>query len=72
MAKVKVKKYKLKTHRGAAKRFKLTASGKVRFRHANRNHIRTKRSAKQVRQGRKDGVASKPNQVMIARMLQGA
>lgn len=68
----KVKKYKLKSHRGAAKRFKLTGSGKVRFRHANRNHIRTKRSTKQVRQGRNDGVAVKSNQVMIVRMLRGA
>jgi large subunit ribosomal protein L35 len=29
---------KMKTHRGAAKRFKLTGSGKVKFKHANLRH----------------------------------
>jgi large subunit ribosomal protein L35 len=40
---------KLKTHRGAAKRFKLTGSGKVKRAKAFKNHILTKKSAKRKR-----------------------
>jgi large subunit ribosomal protein L35 len=36
---------KLKTHKGAAKRFKLTATGKVKRRHAFARHILTKKAA---------------------------
>ena len=39
---------KLKTNRGAAKRFKRTGSGRYKHRCANRNHILTKKA-----QGRK-------------------
>lgn len=46
---------KLKSKRGAAKRFKLTASGKVKFRHAFRNHILTKKSCKKKRNKRAMG-----------------
>jgi large subunit ribosomal protein L35 len=30
---------KMKTHRGAAKRFKITATGKIKRRHAYRDHL---------------------------------
>jgi large subunit ribosomal protein L35 len=40
---------KVKTHSGAKKRFKLTARGKVRARHAMRSHILTKKNAKRKR-----------------------
>jgi large subunit ribosomal protein L35 len=40
---------KMKTHSGAKKRFKLTASGKVRGRHAFTSHILEKKSAKRKR-----------------------
>jgi large subunit ribosomal protein L35 len=36
---------KLKTHKGAAKRFKLTANGKVKRHHAFARHILTKKAA---------------------------
>jgi large subunit ribosomal protein L35 len=45
---------KLKTNRGAAKRFRLTASG-LKFRRTFRNHILTKKSAKRKRQLRAAG-----------------
>jgi len=38
-------KQKLKTHKGAAKRFKVTATGKIKRRHAFARHILTKKSA---------------------------
>lgn len=40
---------KLKTHRGAAKRFKKTANGGYKHRQAHRNHILTKKSSKRKR-----------------------
>ncbi len=43
--------YKLKTHSGAAKRFKKTGSS-IKSRSANRNHILTKQSTKRKRHNR--------------------
>jgi large subunit ribosomal protein L35 len=40
---------KQKSNSGASKRFKTTASGKVRFKHAFKNHILTKKSKKSKR-----------------------
>ncbi len=40
---------KMKTHRGAAKRFKITGSGKVLRRRANRNHILEKKPSTRTR-----------------------
>jgi large subunit ribosomal protein L35 len=40
---------KMKTHSGTKKRFKLTASGKVRGRHAFTSHILEKKSPKHKR-----------------------
>jgi large subunit ribosomal protein L35 len=44
---------KMKTHSGAKKRFKLTAKGKVRGRHAYSSHILEKKSPKRKRSFRK-------------------
>jgi large subunit ribosomal protein L35 len=62
-------KNKLKTNRGAAKRFKVTASGKVRFRRSHRNHINTKRSSKKVRQCRSQGVLKDCDAKLVSKML---
>jgi large subunit ribosomal protein L35 len=43
---------KMKTHSGAKKRFKLTAKGKVRGKHANSSHILEKKSPKRKRKFR--------------------
>ena len=40
---------KMKTHRGAAKRFKITGSGRLRRRQAFRNHMFEKKSSKRTR-----------------------
>jgi large subunit ribosomal protein L35 len=40
---------KMKTHSGAKKRFKLTAKGKVRARHAMKSHILGKKNSKRRR-----------------------
>ena len=44
---------KLKTHKGAAKRFKLTAKGKVKRSHSLANHILTHKTTKRKRNLRK-------------------
>ena len=50
---------KMKSHSGAKKRFKKTATGKLRARHANSSHILEKKSPKRKRGFRKDRVISK-------------
>jgi large subunit ribosomal protein L35 len=60
---------KLKTHRGAAKRFKKTGTGKLQRNHAFARHILTKKSA-----GRKAGLGSevevdKANRKTIEQLL---
>ena len=46
-------KKKMKSHRGASKRFKLTGSGKVKRNKAYKSHILTKKTAKRKRGLRK-------------------
>lgn len=65
----KVKKNKLKTNRGACKRFKVTASGKVKFRRGFRAHIKTKMSSKKVRQQRGNGILVDSDAKLVKRML---
>ena len=40
---------KMKTHRGAAKRIKVTGSGKLMRRKANRSHLLEKKSSRRTR-----------------------
>ena len=51
---------KQKTHRGAAKRFSLTKTGKVKHKSMNCNHILNKKTTKRIRHMRKGGVLQKP------------
>jgi len=59
---------KLKTNRGAAKRFRRTANG---FKHrcANRNHILTKKASKRKRQLRGLREVSPGDVILLDRML---
>jgi large subunit ribosomal protein L35 len=60
---------KMKTQRGAAKRFKRTATGKFKRFKAYRTHILTKMSPKRKRQLRKAGLVSKADTKRVKRML---
>jgi large subunit ribosomal protein L35 len=60
---------KLKTHRGAAKRFKVTASGKVKRSKAFTSHILTKMTTKRKRNLRKSCIASTADMRRLAAML---
>ncbi|MEE9451189.1 MAG: 50S ribosomal protein L35 [Gammaproteobacteria bacterium] len=63
---------KLKTHRGAAKRFRRTATGEYKRRRANRNHILTKRSREQKRRLRvSDLMVNSADRKAVKRMLAG-
>ncbi|NNM59751.1 MAG: 50S ribosomal protein L35 [Legionellales bacterium] len=62
---------KLKSHRGAAKRFRLRANG-VKFRRANRNHILTKKSTKRKRHLRSAGDMHPCDVVSAKRLLHGS
>ena len=46
---------KMKTHRGAAKRFRITGTGKLKRSKAFKSHILTKKSSKTKRNLRKAG-----------------
>lgn len=60
---------KMKTHRGANKRFKATGSGKLKRAKAFKRHILNKKSSKTKRNLRKNGIVSKGDQTRIARLL---
>ncbi|MDQ5884324.1 MAG: large subunit ribosomal protein [Pseudomonadota bacterium] len=63
---------KLKSHRGACKRFRKTASGAIKRKGAYRNHILTKKATKAKRHLRTDCTHLKPcDAKLAARMLNG-
>ena len=60
---------KLKTNSSAKKRFKLTGSGKIKRKHAFKNHILTKKETKQKRNLRYMSVVDKSDEPNIKRLL---
>jgi large subunit ribosomal protein L35 len=60
---------KLKTHRGAAKRFKKTASGKIKRSKAYKSHILTKKTTKRKRGLDMPAMVSKADQKRVEAML---
>jgi large subunit ribosomal protein L35 len=60
---------KMKTHRGAAKRFKVTKKGRVKYRRGYRAHILTKKSQKRKRQLRKDGYLKECDAKRVKQLL---
>jgi large subunit ribosomal protein L35 len=62
---------KMKTHRGAAKRFKKTGTGKIVRSRRNKQHILTKKSPKRKRRLRKDALVDPVDVKRINQMLPG-
>jgi large subunit ribosomal protein L35 len=60
---------KLKTNRGAAKRFKATASGGFKRSHSHLRHILTKKSAKRKRHLRGTTMVHESDTGLVRRML---
>jgi len=60
---------KLKTHKGASKRFKKTGTGLVVRAHAFGRHILTSKARKRKNKLRKSVVADKSDQAKLKRMI---
>ena len=62
---------KMKSHSGAKKRFKVSAGGKVRGRHAFSSHILEKKSPKRKRSFAKDVDISDADRKRVVNLLRG-
>lgn len=60
---------KIKTHRGAAKRFKKTASGKIKRAKAYKSHILEKKSSKRKRNLRQGTMVSNADAHKVAQLI---
>ena len=64
---------KMKTHKGASKRFRITGSGEVKRYKAFKSHILTKKTSKRKRNLRRAGlIATNGEQKRIKRLIQAA
>jgi large subunit ribosomal protein L35 len=60
---------KIKTKRGAAKRFKKTGTGKIKRRHNYNSHLLTSKTRKRKRKLRQGTLVSKAEEKTVKRML---
>ncbi len=60
---------KLKTHKGAAKRFKKTATGKIKRAKAFKRHILTSKDTKRKKQLGQATMVSKADHAKVMRMI---
>jgi large subunit ribosomal protein L35 len=60
---------KRKTSKSAAKRFKVTATGKIMRRHSHARHILTKKPRKRVRKLVASALVSKADSKVVKKML---
>ena len=60
---------KMKSHRGASKRFKITGTGKVKRHKAYKSHILTKKSAKRKRGLRQSTILTSADQKRMKNVL---
>lgn len=60
---------KMKTHKGTKKRFRLTANGKAKHRHAGTSHLATRKTHKQKRNLRGTAVVNDVESKRIQRAL---
>jgi large subunit ribosomal protein L35 len=60
---------KMKTHRGAAKRVKITGTGKFIVKHSGKSHILTKKTSKRKRKMGNDMVVEPGKARKLARLL---
>jgi large subunit ribosomal protein L35 len=60
---------KMKSHRGAAKRFKATGNGRLKHKQPYHSHILTSKSAKRKRQLRASAILSQAETKSLRRLL---
>lgn len=63
------KKQKIKTHRGAAKRFKITSTGKVLRMHSGKRHLLGTKAAKRMRRLKKLTLVHPADAANVRKML---
>ena len=62
---------KMKSHSGAAKRFKMTGTGKITRQKANKQHILTKKTTKRKRGLRQDDLITAADTPRVKKMIPG-
>ncbi|HEY8450544.1 MAG TPA: 50S ribosomal protein L35 [Bacillota bacterium] len=60
---------KMKTHRGARKRFRRTGGGRWVHKQTNRSHLLAKKAAKRKRQLRRKGIVDGSDVARLSRLL---
>ena len=60
---------KMKTNRGAAKRFKITGNGKIAYSKSYASHILTKKTTKRKRNLRKSAIIGKADVAAVRRLI---
>ncbi len=60
---------KMKTHKGLARRFKRTASGKIRHKRSRMGHLMSHKSGKQCRQLRRPAILAPAIGRIVAELL---
>lgn len=60
---------KMKTHKGSAKRFRRTGTGKIMRAKAFKSHILTKKSQKRIRGFRKEAVLSTADTAVVSQRI---
>jgi large subunit ribosomal protein L35 len=60
---------KMKTHKGAARRFKVTGTGKYTSRKGSISHRKTRKSRQAVKAGDEMFVVARPNQRRLAKLM---
>ena len=60
---------KMKTHRGAAKRFKVTGTGKIMRRRAFRSHILEKKASKRTRRLAREAEVTGGDRAQVRRLI---
>ncbi len=60
---------KMKTHRGAAKRFKVTGSGRIMRRKAFRSHILEKKPSKRTRRLAREAEVTGGDRAQVRRLI---
>jgi large subunit ribosomal protein L35 len=60
---------KIKSHSGAKKRFRLSATGKVRYKKSHARHILTKKKTRKLRTLRKSGILNLTDSKMVKKLL---
>lgn len=60
---------KIKSHSGAKKRFRISGTGKIRYKKSHARHILTKKKTKKLRTLRKSGMLNLTDTKMVKKIL---